>query len=82
MGLVSWCIRPLLTPLLVDLAKKNDADSRTRKWLIFVNSRTLVEDFAASMKAFLDSLNLPGDIVTIVGTQRQEQKKFYTKLYV
>lgn len=79
---VDMTVRPMvkLSSFLLGLAAKSKEDSVQRKWLVFANSRVKVEELAENTKAFLDDNSLPGDIITIIGTQTKEEKLFYTQL--
>ena len=58
-----------------------DPDS-SDKWILFSNTRGIIEKFYHSIRAFLDAESYAGDIIQITGKMYREQKLFHTDLFL
>ena len=58
-----------------------DPDS-SNKWILFSNTRVLIEKYYHSIRAFLDAESYGGNIIQITGKMYREQKLFHTDLFL
>jgi len=56
--------------------------SERKQWILYSNSRFRLEKAYEQLQQFLDSTDLPGDVILIVGTQSKEVKFHRTGLFL
>jgi hypothetical protein len=72
----------ILTSLVDNLYKAMEGNAIRRQFVVFANFWNKVEAFSLRLKAYLDLKGYVGDIITVVGTQCQEQKMHHTALFL